>query len=77
MSVEEAKNYTQMAVKVPIPVRLLPYLERLKRTGLWGTHIDHVVERLVEQGILREITAGNIGFEHLSAQRKEDDDGQA
>lgn len=61
----QSKDYIQTAVNVPIPTRLLPYLENLRRTGLWGTHIDHVVERLVEQGILREIASGNTGPEMI------------
>jgi hypothetical protein len=47
--------------RLDVPERLLPYLEDLLRTGLWGTTVQEVCVRLLEKGLEAEISAGVIG----------------
>jgi hypothetical protein len=44
-----------MGFCIDFPHRLLPYLEDLAKTGLWGTDLDAVVITLVQEGIQKAV----------------------
>lgn len=54
------KHMGDTVAAVDIPLRLLPYLEDLHRTGLYGNDFEQTVIRCLEQQINKAVADGLI-----------------
>lgn len=57
---EEVRAREVPAFCVDFPARLLPYLEDLVKTGLWGSDLDDTVVACVQEVIQKAVLDGFI-----------------
>ena len=55
----ERRNVQTTKISVELPVLLRTYLEDLVRTGLYGSNIEQVAERIIADEIRRQVFEGH------------------